>query len=484
MPPLFDQPTGKRVAVIGAGVAGLTVARELARCGHSVTVLEKHVRPGGMLNQGIPAFRLPRDIVDREIEQVRRCGVEIRSGVEVGKDLTLTELLAQHDAVVLAGGTLRRNRLDLPGGEMAGIRHGLDFLLEVNEQRLTALSGAAIVIGGGFTAMDCARAAKRLTSSAVTVCYRRSRHEMLVTPGELEELEREGIPLEEMLAPTGYVGDAAGHVRGVRFVRTALGEPDASGRRRPVPIPGSENVWPADNVILATGQFPDTSWIDASLRSQLVGDDGWLKSGRAVRTAHEKLFAAGDFAQGAMSLIDAIGHAKRCAREIDTFLCGAERWGELAVVEKAAYTGHEPSGNGTLRQEMPARPVAERRLTTEVETGFSAAAACAEATRCYLCCYLLELDSSRCIHCGACLDVKSADRCIVPAWGPGRRAAGLAEPTLAEFFQERARLAVNQDECLRCGFCADVCPVECFSIRRVIRLPGAPVCGDRCGEKK
>ena len=326
--------------------------------------------------------------------------------------------------MVLAGGTLRRNRLDLPGGDLAGIRHGLDFLLEVNEQRLTSLSGATIVIGGGFTAMDCARAAKRLTGGAVTVCYRRSRHEMLVTPGELEELEREGIPLEEMLAPTGYEGDGNGHVRGVRFVRTALGEPDASGRRRPVPIPGSECVWPADNVILATGQFPDTSWIDDPLRGQLVGDDGWLKSGRAVRTAHEKLFAAGDFAQGAMSLIDAIGHAKRCAREIDTFLCGTERWGELAVVEQAACTGRARRSRArmrTARQAMPARPVAERRLTTEVETGFSAEAACAEATRCYLCCYLLDLDANQCIHCGACLDVKSAESCIVPAWGPGHR---------------------------------------------------------------
>ena len=295
--PLVERPTGKRVAVIGAGVAGLTVARELARCGHTAVVLERHVRPGGMLNQGIPAFRLPRDIVDREIEQVRRCGVEIRSGVEVGSDVTLSDLLAEHDAVVLAGGTLRRNRLDLPGGDLAGIRHGLDFLLDVNEGRLTSLSGAVLVIGGGFTAMDCARAAKRLTDGAVTVCYRRSREEMLVTPGELEELEREGIPLEEMLAPMGYEGDGTSHVRGIRFVRTALGEPDASGRRRPVPIPGSECVWPADNVILATGQFPDTSWIDESLRGPLVGDDGWLKSGRAVRTAHEKLFAAGDFAQ-------------------------------------------------------------------------------------------------------------------------------------------------------------------------------------------
>ena len=202
-----------------------------------------------------------------------------------------------------------------------------------------------------------------------------------------------------------------------------MGEPDASGRRRPVPIPGSQCVWPADNVILATGQFPDTSWIDDPLRGQLVGDDGWLKTGGDVRTAHEKLFAAGDFAQGAMSLIDAIGHAKRCAREIDTFLCGTERWGELAVVEQAAGTGREPGTDRTARQAMPARPVAQRRLTTEVETGFSAEAACAEATRCYLCCYLLDLDANQCIHCGACLEVKSAESCIVPAWGPSRREA-------------------------------------------------------------
>jgi formate dehydrogenase major subunit len=474
--PLFDQPTRKRVAVIGAGVAGLTVARELARSGHTVVVLERHVRPGGMLNQGIPAFRLPRDVVDCEIEQVRRCGVAIRTGVEVGRDVTLTDLLAEHDAVVLAAGTLRRNRLDLSGGDLAGIRHGLDFLLEVNEQRLTALSGAVIVIGGGFTAMDCARAAKRLTGAAVTVCYRRSRHEMLVTPGELEELEREGIPLEEMLAPTGYEGDGGGHVRGVRFVRTALGEPDASGRRRPVPIPGSECVWPADNVILATGQFPDTNWIDEPLRGQLVGDDGWLKTGRAVRTAHERLFAAGDFAQGAMSLIDAIGHAKRCAREVDTFLIGRERWGELAVLEEAAGTGREPNSDRTARQVMPARPVAERRLTTEVETGFSVEDACAEAARCYLCCYLFDLDTSQCIHCGACLDVKSAEGCIVPTWGRSRHgAAGLAEPTVAEFFQERAGLGINQDKCVRCGACADVCPIQCIRIRRVTRLLGASV---------
>ncbi len=125
---------------------------------------------------------------------------------------------------------------------------------------------------------------------------------------------------------------------------------------------------------------------------------------------------------------------------------------------------------------MPARPVAQRRLTTEVETGFSAEAACAEAARCYLCCYLLDLDAKQCIHCGACLEVKAAEGCIVPARAPGRRPqAGLAQPTVAEFFQERARLAIHQDECIRCGACADVCPVQCIRIRRIVRVPAAPL---------
>jgi ferredoxin len=177
-----------------------------------------------------------------------------------------------------------------------------------------------------------------------------------------------------------------------------------------------------------------------------------------------------------MSLIDAIGHAKQCAREVDTFLCGRERWGELALVEQSTGTGREPSTDRVARRAMPALPLAERRLTTEVETGFSAEAACAEASRCYLCSFLLDLDSHQCIHCGACLDVRPTESCIVPAWGTNRRRhAGSAEPTVAEFFQERARLVIHQDACIRCGACADVCPVQCIRIQRVTRLPGAPV---------
>ena len=137
-------------------------------------------------------------------------------------------------------------------------------------------------------------------------------------------------------------------------------------------------------------------------------------------------------------------------------------------------TGREPGTDQATRQAMPARPVAERGLTTEVEMGFSAEAASAEAARCYLCCHLLDLDANQCIHCGACLEVKSAEHCIVPVWGPSRRvAASLAKPTLTEFFRERARLAINQDQCIRCGACADVCPVQCIRIRRITRLASA-----------
>ncbi|MEA2068063.1 MAG: FAD-dependent oxidoreductase, partial [Verrucomicrobiota bacterium] len=254
--------SGKRVAVIGSGVAGLAAARQLALLGHQVTVYEKHNTPGGMMNQGIPVFRLPRDIIAKEIEQITALGVEIICNTEIGKSTTLSELTEKNDAVVMAAGTLRPNLLDLPGKELEGIRHGLDFLLDVNDNGTTEIGEKVVVIGGGFTAMDCARTARRLGATTVqieeeladktapgsilrmpkgnvNVWYRRSTDEMLVTPGELEELEHEHIPLETMVTPKAYIGEN-GKMKEMQFIRTKLGDPDASGRRRPVEIEGSE----------------------------------------------------------------------------------------------------------------------------------------------------------------------------------------------------------------------------------------------------
>ena len=301
--------SGKRVAVVGSGVAGLAAARQLALLGHSVTVYEKHGVPGGMMNQGIPVFRLPRDIISKEVEQITALGVEIICNMEIGESITLSELTEQNDAVIMAAGTLRPNLLDLPGKDLDGIRHGLDFLLDVNDNDTTEIGEKVVVIGGGFTAMDCARTARRLGATTVqieeeladktvagsilrmpkgnvNVWYRRSTDEMLVTPGELEELEHEHIPLETMVTPKAYIGEN-GKMKAMQFIRTQLGEPDASGRRRPVEIEGSEFEIPVDTVLLATGQFPDTGWIDDALKSELAGEDGWLKSGSAYATAKD-----------------------------------------------------------------------------------------------------------------------------------------------------------------------------------------------------
>jgi len=485
--PLFP-PSGKRVAVVGSGVAGLTAARELARLGHAVTVYEKHCRPGGMMNQGIPVFRLPREHIEREIEQIRRLGVEIHCNAAVGETIALDPLVATHDAVVLAAGTLRPNLLDIPGSELDGILHGLDFLLETNEHGDGPIGREVVVIGGGFTAMDCARTAKRLgmklaasdgtdwrqlplaqSKANVNVYYRRSVQEMLVTPGEIEELAHEAIGMFTLVSPVSYLGKD-GRVTAVCFVRTRLGEPDASGRRRPEPIPGSEFEVPADLVLLATGQFPDTAFIDGPLRESLVAKDLWLKSGGTPATAHPKVFAAGDFANGASSLIDAIGHAKTCARTVDEALMGCRRIEDVALIEDDTATRRIREMDEIPRQAMPVLPRAARNLTGEVETGYDATLATDETQRCYRCHYKYEIDSDKCIYCDWCIKAKPRPNCIVKVSELvyGERGE-IVDFIRAKGSEDTRLIYINQEDCIRCNACVDACPVDCISIQKVSR---------------
>ena len=483
-------PSGKKVAVIGAGVAGLAAARNLALLGHQVTVYEKHNKPGGMMNQGIPVFRLPRDVIKKEIGQIEALGVKIICNAEIGKTIQLSALAEQNDAVVLAAGTLRPNLLDLPGKELAGIRHGLEFLLEVNEAGTTKIGEHVVVIGGGFTAMDCARTARRLGATTVQVeeeladktvagsilrmpkdkvkiWYRRSVDEMLVTPGELEELEHEHIPLETMVSPKEYIGEN-GRVKALRFIRTKLGEPDASGRRRPVNIPGSEFNIPADTVLLATGQFPDTAWIDAALRKEIVGEDSWLKSGAACATVRKKIFAAGDFATGASSLTQAIGHAKECVREVDRFLTGKERLKDVAVIEDVEETGRIREMDAVPLQPMPVIDLTHRDLPTEVETGFTTETSKDEAQRCYQCHYKFEIDSDKCIYCDWCVKAKPRPECILKIKKLHHNADGtVAGWEIAEKQDDVNLIWINQNDCIRCGACVAACPVDAISIQKV-----------------
>jgi len=427
-------PSGKCVAIVGSGVAGLAAARNLTLLGHSVTVYEKHCQPGGMLNQGIPEFRLPRKIIDREIAQITALGVEIVCNTAIAKDLPFAELL-DFDAVVMAAGTLKPNFLDLPGHELPGIRHGLDFLLKVNKSGTAKIGKRVIVIGGGFTAMDCARTARRLGAQTVEfdlkVLYRRSKEDMRVTPGELEELDNEDVPVECHATPVAYL-EQDGKLSGMRFRRTGAQE---------------EFDVPADTVLLATGQFPDPSGMD--------GTDG-------------KVFAAGDFAQGATSLIEAIAHAKAVAEKVDTFLMGEARLEKTVRVEAAQTTGRTREMDDIERQPMPSLPVMERKLPTEVELGYGETAAQEEAKRCYRCHYKFEIDQDKCIKCDWCLRAKPRPECILMLKELRHDDEGrIVSWETADSMQEMNLIWINQDECIRCGACITACPVDAINLQKV-----------------
>lgn len=472
---IFEQ-TDKTIAVIGGGPGGLAVARELALYGHNCTVFEKYSEPGGMLNQGIPEFRLPRDLIRKEVDQIRALGVEIKCNVDVGKDITIEQLRTDYDVVVLAAGTLEPNMIDIPGKELDGVHHGLGFLLEANETGKADIGKKVIVIGGGFTAMDCARSALRLGSES-SIYYRRSQSEMLVTKEEIEEVDREGIPMELMVSPLEYIGEN-GKLTKMRFVRNELGQPDEDGRRRPVPIEGSEFEVEVDTVLLATGQNQDTSWIDKSLSGDLVDDRGWVKSGDNVATELADVFVAGDYALGASTIIDAIGHAKRCAMAIDTHLIGEERIQEVAHIEHAPQTGRVAEMNEIPLQPMPMIPLTERTWIAEVETGYEVPGAKTEAERCYLCHYKFEIDD-QCIFCEKCIEVKPVDNCIVridelihDAEGRIVSYVEAKDPTPDNYNM----LYIDQNECVRCGKCEDACPVDSITIQKVSRKTVATGC--------
>ncbi|MFZ5555679.1 MAG: FAD-dependent oxidoreductase [Pseudomonadota bacterium] len=477
LPPLFPR-TGKRVAVIGAGVAGLAAARDLARLGHDITILEQHQSPGGMLVQGIPVFRLPRYVVEKEIAQIEALGVRILCGVRVGSDVSVTGLLQEYDAVVLAAGTLQANIPDLPGAQLAGVEHGLGFLLETNEQGRTQLGRKAAIIGGGYTAMDCARAALRLGAST-TVFYRRGRPEMVVLPGELEELSREGGRLETNLAPSALLPDGSA-VAQVRFVRTGKGAPGRDGRARPVVLEGSEFNVEADAVIFATGQSPDTSWIDRDLAQNLLTGDGVLATAGAVRTVHPRIFCAGDFALGATTLISAIGHARKCAAAVDGALMGRVRIRQVVRIEPAFQskcgarrtTGRTPLHNAIPLHPMPVQPIQRRTLRAEVETGYSQPISCEAAARCYLCHYKFEIDDELCVLCDECIKVKPVPGCIVEIAlltrdidGTITGYVGVQEGQTHSLYY--SRLWIDQNQCVRCGACESACPVNAITIQKV-----------------
>jgi formate dehydrogenase beta subunit len=389
--------TGKKVAIIGGGPAGLTCAYYLARYGHSPTIFEAMPKLGGMLRYGIPEYRLPKAILDWEIEGILGMGVAVKSNVRMGTDVTITSLKDEgYEAIFLGTGAWDSRGLGVEGEQLEGILPGTHFLIDRGLEKETPVGDKVAIIGGGNTALDAARTSWRLGAKEVTIIYRRSRTEMPANDIEIEEAEKEGVNFHYLAAPTKLMGKD-GRLTHLEYIEMELGEPDESGRRRPVPKPGTETVIPVDNVIAAIGQFPETDF----LQEGGVAISRWntieVVTEKTGETNLEGVFAGGDAVTGASIAVEAIGAGRRAARSINRFLRGEE----VSVPDETITTDSELLDVAELvtvpesvRVRMPELTVDERRLSfKEVELGLTEEMAHGEAERCLRCgllCYRRE----------------------------------------------------------------------------------------------
>jgi len=310
--------SGRKIAVIGSGPAGLTVAYELARKGHRVTIFEALPEPGGMLRKCIPEYRLPKQVLAKEVQFIKDLGVEIKTGVTVGKDLNFDDLSKEgFKAIFIGSGAHKSQKLKIEGGDLKGVIHALDFLWSVNCGEKMEIGKNVVVIGGGNVAVDAAKTALRLGTEKVTILYRRSREEMPANPWEVKEAEDEGVKIEFLVAPKKILGEN-GRVSAVECVRMQLGEPDESGRRKPIPIEGSEFTQEADMVILAIGEIPDLEFLPKEVE---LNEDGtvWVNP-ITMETSLQGVFAGGDAVTGSASVIEAIRAGKCAAESIENYL--------------------------------------------------------------------------------------------------------------------------------------------------------------------
>jgi NADPH-dependent glutamate synthase beta subunit-like oxidoreductase len=375
----------EKVAIIGAGPAGLTAAYDLVLLGYGVMVFEALPVAGGMLSVGIPAYRLPRDVLQAEIEYIEKAGVEIRTNTPIGEDLTLDDLRQEYDAVFVSVGAHEDKKLAIPGGDLEGVLSGVSLLRDLNLGKEVKLDGKVAIIGGGNVAVDAARSALRLGAAKASILYRRSREEMPANEWEIEDAEEEGVEIHYLVTPTKVLG-RSGKVVGLECIRMELGEPDESGRRRPIPIEGSEFAVDADFVISAIGQAPNLSFLqndglEITKWETIAVDADTLATGEAG------IFAGGDAVSGPATAIEAIAAGKKAALSIHRYLRGEPLKREE---EEAKVARIEDINSRELRQEkrqgMPKLSAGERvRDFEEVELGFTEEKAIQEASRCLEC---------------------------------------------------------------------------------------------------
>jgi len=484
--PFELQPkTGRRVAVIGSGPAGMAAAYYLLINGHDVTVFERDPAPGGMLRYGIPQYRLPKvEVLEAEYESVTRLGGKIVCNQALGRDFTLDDLqLGGFDAVLVAIGCYETNKLGVPGEDAAEVVDGLEYLR-------TATLGLpypdhagkrVIVIGGGFTSMDCSRTSVRQGAKEVTLVYRRDMKDMPAA-GEVHEAIEEGVTAIFQAGPTRVITDARGNVTGVEFIRMALGAPDASGRRRPEPAPGTEFTIPCDRVLLAIGQGPDLTWIGPGSGGPTATRNRRLKADAVTfETGRPGVFATGDVRIGAATVVQAVAEGRRSAYAVDAYLRGhdlseirtrqtlAEPQPEFLSIVPFTAEVKEP------RYRMKALEADVRNKSyVEYEIPYSVAEAVAESTRCLQC---------TCEAIGFCdlrrlgIEYGTTLRTLEPQYHQGAGYRSVTENRFTginhDYIRDDSHAFILREpsRCIDCGRCAQVCAeivgAACYDFMRI-----------------
>jgi NADPH-dependent glutamate synthase beta subunit-like oxidoreductase/Pyruvate/2-oxoacid:ferredoxin oxidoreductase delta subunit len=434
-----EEPKEEKIAVVGAGPSGLACAYQLARRGYQVTVFESLPKPGGMLRYGIPVYRMPREILDAEIQRIVDFGVELKCDTKIGKEISFADLRKNYEAIYIAIGAHQAKKLGIAGEDGPGIWTGTEFLNHVNAGKRVEVGGNVVVIGGGDTAIDAARVSKRVTIDSagiskrmgadVTILYRRTRTEMPAIEREIEEALEEGIDIEYLAAPAEILRDDEGKVRAMIVQRMELGEPDDSGRRRPVPIEGDTYELPVETVITAVSQKPDLG----AMGSEELGD-GWLNADDWGRSGVDGIWTGGDNINLGIATTS-IGQAKRAADSIHCYL----RKQDHPETHK-----QEPILHDKLKIDWyPEKPRGERKVlepeerlanpTQEIDLGMAAEAVLEETTRCFSC--------GKCFGCENCW-MYCQNNCFTK----------VQQPEHGKFY------TVKLDVCDGCKKCWEECP--------------------------
>ena len=477
--------TGKKVAVIGGGPAGLTAAYYLRQLGHSVTIYDMMEKMGGMLRYGIPQYRLPKEVLDKEIALIEKTGVKMVNGKKLGVDFTIKSLKAENDAVIVAVGAWQSSSMRTPGEDLQGVYGGIDFLRAVIQGKAPHIGKKVAVCGGGNTAMDACRTAVRLGAEEVYVIYRRTRNEMPADKLEIDEAEEEGVIYKVLTNPISFNG-ADGRLTSVTLQLMELGEPDESGRRSPVPIEGKTEEIAVDSVIMAIGQklvADDVKELELNKRGNIIADEDFFT------TAIDGVFAVGDATnKGASIAVEAIGEADRCVKAVDAYLNGLEMEARVPYISRRDesridYSGREKAARITAKV-LPA--AARKTGFDEVSLGLTEDEAQTEASRCLECgcreyfkCRLLsvaqrydikperfagempvkyshdenafiERNTAKCILCGLCV---RACREVMNIHALGLMGRGFTTDVSPAF-----SLPLDKTKCNNCGLCVQLCP--------------------------